>query len=340
MGEKMDTVNWQYFELGELFDVKYGINLELVNLEETTPADKDSIRFVSRTENNNGVSAFVKKQSVYKPNPANTISVAGGGSVLATFLQTSEYYSGRDIYYLQPKHEEMSNSILLFITTLIRREKYRFNYGRQANKSLKTLTIKLPAKDNKPDWSYMETFIDTHTHNYHYATKPANSKSTPELDAVSWQYYGLGELFNIGYGNSLELINLMETKHKGVLYISRTEKNNGVSAIVSKIPDVPPFEAGTITVAVSGSVLSTFLQVKPFYTGFHIMTLQPKEKLNNSILLFITNLIRREKYRFNYGRQANKSLKTLKIKLPTKDNHPDWDFMTNFVQSLPFSSQV
>lgn len=339
MNEMIDTRDWQYFEIGELFDVNYGVNLELVNLEETSTADENAIRFVSRTENNNGVSAFVKKQSVYKPNPANTISVAGGGSVLATFLQTREYYSGRDIYYLQPKHK-VSNSILLFIATLIRREKYRFNYGRQANKSLKTLKIKLPVKDGEPDWSYMEAFIHRHTRDYHYAMKPAKSVPVPELYTANWQYYELGDLFNIGYGNSFELINLTETSHEGVLYISRTEKNNGVSAMVTKMLDVPPFEPGAITVAVSGSVLSTFLQSKPFYTGFHIMILQPKEKLNNSILLFIANLIRREKYRFNYGRQANKSLKTLKIKLPTTENRPDWDCMTNFIQTLPFSSQI
>ena len=162
MNSSVDTQSWQHFKLDDLFDVKYGVNLELVNLEETTQDDPEAIRLVSRTENNNGISAYVKKQGFYTPNPANTISVAGGGSVLATFLQTSEYYSGRDIYYLKSK-EELSKSILLFITTLIRREKYRFNYGRQANKSLRSLEIKLPAKNSEPDWGYMEQFIHTHT---------------------------------------------------------------------------------------------------------------------------------------------------------------------------------
>jgi hypothetical protein len=46
MNEKIDTGSWQYFELGELFDVNYGVNLELVNLEETTLTGKDAIRLV------------------------------------------------------------------------------------------------------------------------------------------------------------------------------------------------------------------------------------------------------------------------------------------------------
>ena len=339
MPEAIDTSNWQYFSIGELFNVIYGVNLELVHLEATTPSDPDAIRFVSRTEHNNGVSAFVKKCPLYLPNPANTISVAGGGSVLATFLQTTEYYSGRDIYYLQPK-QAVSNAVLLFITTLIRREKYRFNYGRQANKSLKALPIKLPAVGGVPDWQYMHTLIATHTHNYDYAVRPARNLPAPQLATADWQYYELGDLFTISYGNSFELINLVETKQSGVVYISRTEKNNGASATVAALPDIEPFAPGAITVAVSGSVLSTFLQTKPFYTGFHIMVLRPKEPLSKSALLFITTLIRREKYRFNYGRQANKSLKALKIRLPTVAGCPDWATMTAFMQTLPFSSQA
>lgn len=155
-----DVEDWKYFELESIFNVKYGVNLELVNMKEVAENTKDTIRFVSRTAKNNGTTAFVERLATLKPNPGNTISVAGGGSVLATFYQQDEYYSGRDMYYLEPL-EEIDGAALLFITTLIRREKYRFNYGRQANKSLKKLKIKLPHKDGKPDWRFMRNYINT-----------------------------------------------------------------------------------------------------------------------------------------------------------------------------------
>ena len=90
-------------KISDIFEVKYGVNLELVNIEECNKQDKNSINFVSRTDKNNGVSAYVQKMDDVEPNSANTISVAGGGSVLATFFQQEPYYSGRDIYILIPK---------------------------------------------------------------------------------------------------------------------------------------------------------------------------------------------------------------------------------------------
>lgn len=86
-------------ELQELFDVCYGVNLELNKLVQSD----NGINFVSRTAKNNGVSARVQKINGIEPIPAGVLTVAGGGSVLETFLQTEPFYSGRDLYYLRPK---------------------------------------------------------------------------------------------------------------------------------------------------------------------------------------------------------------------------------------------
>jgi hypothetical protein len=127
----------------DLFDVVYGVNLELVNLTQCNITDINSIPFVSRTENNNGVSAFVEQEIDIEPNPSHTLSVAGGGSVLSTFYQPLPYYSGRDIYILMPK-QKMKIVEMLFYANCIKINKYKYNYGRQANKTLKD--ILLPSK--------------------------------------------------------------------------------------------------------------------------------------------------------------------------------------------------
>jgi len=133
----------------ELFEVRYGINLELVHLEQCDNEDPDAIFFVSRTEKNNGVSAIVRRLEEIEPNPAHTISVAGSGSVMSSFYQRLPYYSGRDLYVLIPK-KEFSAIEMLFYTYCLRLNKYKYNYGRQANKTLKDLLIpeKMPEKFN------------------------------------------------------------------------------------------------------------------------------------------------------------------------------------------------
>ena len=158
---KTDTTDWEEFEVQELFDVVYGVNLELVNCVETDKNDPDAVAFVSRTESNNGISAYVKPVQGVEPQPKDTITVAGGGSVLATFLQTQPFYSGRDLYLLYPKCC-ISNKAKLFLVTIIKANKYRYNYGRQANVTLPSLKLKLPVTaDGKPDWCWMESYVDS-----------------------------------------------------------------------------------------------------------------------------------------------------------------------------------
>lgn len=128
-----------------LFDVKYGVNLELNSLV----IDPNGINFVSRTANNNGVSARVKLVEGLEPIEAGVLTVAGGGSVLETFVQTSPFYSGRDLYFLRPKLE-MTLEQKLFFCMCIRANKFRYNYGRQANKTLKELLI--PDISEIPNW--------------------------------------------------------------------------------------------------------------------------------------------------------------------------------------------
>jgi hypothetical protein len=131
--------------LSELFTVTYGVNLELNRMT----LDPSGIPFVGRSDRNNGVTARVSAIPGLAPNPARTLSVAGGGSVLAPFLQVEPYYSGRDLFYLTPKIE-MTDSQLLYYCACIRANRYRYSYGRQANKTLKDLP--LPRLDVLPPW--------------------------------------------------------------------------------------------------------------------------------------------------------------------------------------------
>lgn len=131
--------------LSNLFSVTYGVNLELNRMI----LDATGVPFVGRSDRNNGVTARVSPVPGLAPNPARTLSVAGGGSVLATFLQAEPYYSGRDLFYLTPL-VEMTDSQMLYFCACIRANRYRYNYGRQANKTLKDLP--LPSLESLPPW--------------------------------------------------------------------------------------------------------------------------------------------------------------------------------------------
>ena len=153
----------------------------------------------------------------------------------------------------------------------------------------------------------------------------------------------LDELFEMEYGNSLELVRMEPcAAPAGVNFVSRTNKNNGVSGRVSLPEGVEAFPAGTITVALGGSVLATFVQPEDYVSGFHIMVLTSKDtSMPLAAKMFVTALIRSNAERYAYGRQANRTLPGLQIKLPiTAAGEPDWELIKSYMMTLRWSQAL
>jgi hypothetical protein len=308
----------------DYFSVRYGTSLDLTSLE----IDPMGINFVSRTERNNGVSATVKLVEGVKPIPGGTISVAGSGnSVMESSFQSKPYYTGYHVFYLTPKIA-LTEKQLFFYCLCLKKNRFRFGYGRQANKTLSQLRI--PSIDEIPSWVGAERLVEP------ISNEPVTNHKFV-LQTSEWGFFEIKDLFQVKYGVNVDLAKLVQNSN-GIPYVSRTAKNNGVSARVEPVKGLVPIESGTISVAGGGSVLECFVQDLPYYSGRDLYYLKPKERLTSFTLLFVTSVIRKEKYRFNYGRQANRSLPKLKIKLPV-DAHgrPNWRFMEDYIKSLPGS---
>lgn len=123
------------------------------------------------------------------------------------------------------------------------------------------------------------------------------------------------DIFEVKYGHSYELCNMQPGD---IPFVSRTEKNNGISGSVAKTAEEPT-PAGVLTVALGGSVLSTFLQPTPCYEGRDVETLVARGGMTPQEKLWYAIAIRANKYKYNYGRQANKELKHIRLPAP-----PSW----------------
>ena len=129
----------------------------------------------------------------------------------------------------------------------------------------------------------------------------------------------LNDVFEVKYGNSLAL-NAMTLSDNGIPFVSRQDKNNGVVARVEEIKGVTPNPPNSLSVAASGSVLATFYQPEPYYSAFHVFCLVPKIEMSVVDLLLYSKFINFNKYKYSYGRQANKTLKELLIPDRTEVN--------------------
>ena len=116
-------------------------------------------------------------------------------------------------------------------------------------------------------------------------------------------------IFDVTYPSQMILKN-QKQKDGGTNFVSSKGTNNGVSARIADTDTNTKYKAGAITVAMKGSVLSTYVQPEDFYIAHQIAILYPKEEMSLSEKLYYCLCIEENKYRFNYGRQADRTFRS------------------------------
>lgn len=314
--------------VSDLFHLRYGHSLELNALEQSS-AD-DAINFVGRAARHNGVTARVRVVEHETPADPGTITVAlgGQGGAGVAFLQPFPYYCGRDVMILTPK-EAMCDNEKLWWVACISANRFRYGFGRQANKSLSGL--ELPNRDAIPSW-VEDAKLDRFD-----GASDALTPSAPELPPFDqWKSFRYEDLFDIKKGNRLTKAELATGETP---FIGAIDKNNGYRQLVTAAPN---HDANTITVNYNGSVAEAFYQPEPYRASDDVNVLYPKFELNRYSALFICALIKQERFRFNYGRKwhVGRMVESL-IKLPVTDQmQPDWGLITAYMKALPYSSAV
>jgi hypothetical protein len=136
-------------ELKRLFVVEHGNKLDLNKMELCAP-DDDGIIFVNRSGERNGMASFVKRLNDKEPYSGGLITVALGGSTLSSFVQQRPFYTAQNIDVLKPL-TKMSLDVKLYYCLCIEANRFRYStFGREANRTLKTLLV--PTLDSVPSW--------------------------------------------------------------------------------------------------------------------------------------------------------------------------------------------
>lgn len=153
-----DVNDWEEYRIGDLFNLKIAKSFDITNCEE----DEYGINYVTRSSENNGVMMKIKQINDSLPDRANTLTLAAVGTYAGTcFYQMNDYYSSQNIFVLSLKEDVMTKNIGIFLSTIITfSNKNKYGYGRSLKKTTYVNEIiKLPTKDGKPDWEFMENYI-------------------------------------------------------------------------------------------------------------------------------------------------------------------------------------
>lgn len=310
-----------------LFDIKYGNSLSLSELKQT---DK-GLPFVARTEKNNGITARVEICENIKPLPKNTISVSVGGSVLESFLQKEPYYTGYHVLVLHPTIKLTDNEMLYYCMCL-RANKYRYSFGRQANKTLKD--IKIPAKDSIPHWVNKMKIYNPN--------RSAIIDKSIDLNTKNWKYFKIKDVFNKIEKCKCNNAGALLKNGSDVFYIGAKKNKNGIMNIVQQNTSLISEENAIVFIGDGqGSVGYVTYQPKKFI-GSTTLVAAYSDYLNIYNAQFLVTVLDLERYRYSFGRKYGKNIiEKSKIKLPkTSNGKPDWQFMEDYIKSLPYSGAI
>ncbi|WP_330465146.1 restriction endonuclease subunit S [Micromonospora zamorensis] len=314
--------------LDALFHSKRGHDLDRNSLEDAeAPA---GVNYVSRVGRNNGVSGRVLLPSGFSPEPAGALTVALGSRnfAMATFVQPEPFATGQNIQILTPRNPDMPLVERLWWASCITANRFRFGFGRYANRTLDSLEL----PDSLPDWlkdgsGKFSALLDG----------PSSSAlvppSKPLASIVRWGDFAMNEICEVRKGSRI-------TKRQRVpgdtIYVGTAKINNGW---VDRVSATPEFPAWSISVPYNGNVGYAFLQPVPFCASDDVHVLIPPPEAGIGARLFICSVIRNERYRFSWGRKWNlERMARSTLRLPATENgEPAWALMEEWIASRPFS---
>lgn len=311
--------------LNKIFNIKYGNQFDFNKMT----LSENGINFISRSTSNLGVISKVEPIKGKLPFTSGCITVTLGGTyLLSSFIQPEEFYTAQNIKILEPI-VNLSFNEKLFYCKCIEANRFKYtSHGREANKTLDTLMV--------PDLTELPKWLNKIDNDRLLSNKSVNDLKI-KLNIVNWKKFKYKNLFDIKKGKRLTEKNFISGNTP---FIGAINSNNGVSSYIGQDPI---FKGNSITINYDGNgVAESYYQQTPFWALDSVNVLYPKFKLNKYIAIFLITLFRKEKFRFNYGRKWKLELMNeSEIKLPVDNKgNPDWQFMENYIKSLPYSSNL
>lgn len=150
---------WKEFHFGNLLSsIKKARPIIKEKLIEAT-VNQDKIRYVTRISDNNGCEMLASLDGIpfNKIEKGNAISI--GDTTANGFYQDDDFICGHHMYVA--RSDWMNRCTALFVVTLLKKERYKYSYGRSIRvECIKNTCIKLPVdSEGKPDWRFIEHFM-------------------------------------------------------------------------------------------------------------------------------------------------------------------------------------
>jgi len=208
------------------------------------------------------------------------------------------------------------------------------------------------AVDWNDEWlyeAYMETnnsvltqenFQEVVSNYYAYLVKSTRIKiKRLPLDISKWKKFKIGSLFTIKNCKCSDASQLSDGDD--IFYIGAKKTDNGIMKKTAFNEDL--VTKGNCIVFIcdgKGSVgYSNYMNTD--FIGSTTLSVGYNDNLDQYTGLFIVTVLDLERPKYSYGRKYRKYLSETTIKLPKdKEGNPDWEYMRDYIKSLPYSNKI
>ena len=337
--------------MGEIFDIS---NTSSFNADKLV--DGDDYDYVTRTSNNQGVlrtTGFINKDNI---NEAGVWSL--GLLRMDFFYRKKRWYAGQFVRKIVPKIE-LTPKVVPFFTAVLNRQKpiLLSVLVRHIDDTFRNLNIKLPVKDGKIDFDFMESFIAeleaervAELSAYlkisgldNYELSQQEIKALEKLKTISWNKYKIGKLF--------DKIKTKKLPYKAKKLPTSPSGKNILPCLTSSFKNqglnyYAPIDGATIlknviTIPQNSDVYRAYYQSKDFTVlsdAYAIDWIYDDCKLTRNQYLFMVMCINKVTnlsiYSYKNKLGGWNVVKDKYILLPKTNGKIDLDFMNDFISAI------
>ncbi len=372
----LDIENWKEFVFGKLITDIYkskALNKDDLNISNNA---SNNIRYITRTGENNGCELIADTTNIPMEYVQKGNAITIGDTTATCFYQSEQFITGDHMVVVRA--DWLNETIALYILAILNNEQYKYSYGRAflINRIQETI-IKLPIRYNSdktpfidnaykysdkgyvPDWQWMENYIKSLHH------KPLTTKNkTPifiNLKIEDWKEFKVDKLFRIEPTKgkvSDDLIEGFDVPYIGAKHdlngLMMSCQKEGFEDWVSLGNCIVFIQLGAGSAGYANYIESDFIGMSGKTSCGYIDGV-----MNKYIGLFLATILCLERPKYSFGRSwTGERLNETMINLPIKHNDdgtpyvdkthqysengyvPDWEFMENYIKSLPYGDRI
>ncbi len=351
LNEKLNNVKWGEYRMGDLFDISNTLSFNADKLVSGSEYD-----YVTRTSLNQGVlqtTGFVNEENI---NQAGNWSL--GLLQMDFFYRKKPWYAGQFVRKITPKFALREKSILFF-TALLNKQKPKLLsvLVRNVDDTFLNTIVRIPTKDGKIDFDFMEAFIAeleaeyiekletylkvTGLNDYNLTTR--EQQALNKFENLEWKEFYIGDLFEKVKTKKLPYKADKLPKQKMGKYmlpcLTSSFKNQGLNYFVPK--EGATVLKNVISIPQNSDVYRAYFQSREFTVlsdayaiCWKFGDLKPSQNQYLFMVLCINKVTDLPIYSYKNKLGGWNVVKNKYVTLPIQNGNIDFEFMEVFISAI------